>query len=881
LKSKQTKNFFFSLLLYSQKKGESKYINMNTNISNRHGSASAEDSSKSFKRLPLIPLSPLTQTSIEYAKVLAHTTKSLSETATEEALNITSNNVISILNKDLSKEREKLDRLTKDIQNIQSQFLADLNNYEIAKEIAYIDCSLFRLVVLDKNWISSFDKQSNMVSLLDFHRYLSHSFAHQIIYSVAVENEGGSKKTKRKSFSGSSNSSSTNTIVQLIQIAYILLHIYRDFSGCSAILTSLQMSEVQRLEKLWAQCPSKLVSIYKELVAILSPHNNYEAYHQYLWLQTARFLSATPIKSQMIAVPFLHAHLSVIRNIIHIHSVVATPVSIGNNNDSPVVLSDAGKKSFISAIHVLEFCQQHSKIDPADLEVTTAAATNRRLSTSSSKRNSISTSRKNSMNGIVGGMKLSVAPCLEIDKLHSNPNTYHWIVSRAYLTRFQLHQESLQVEPLAIGEIDLEAEEEYDLYWDFFRQPIEIFKPAKQQQQEIKKQQKVAKKHQPVVEEHQTIVDDLVIINIPLDQSGKQQGPEEENLLDSSIVAQSSDILSSTITTNTEINGTDLPKQDNTEITAIDDDVRDDKKVVEEESSLVHIEHAMQEEEEYYDDQTDIIIVAEEEEINQVFGVLDKDMVENPTSIKINQEYFYNEGRVPAEKEEAKIAPASTTVEIKPILSPTAPEFFPQKQASADDDIVILTRKNSNNDYTKLGEEEEEDEEWTGYPLDNSVSQTVHGDEEEEEEWTGYPITSHDEEEEEEADEEEVWKGYPAPQQQNSSRTIELSSPTTPQEEQQATANINKNRFSSSEEWKGYRKTSEEQEAMIKSQQQQQSTAAIVEAMNKDYPTTWDSNGKNQLHAIGKAAARRMQYSVSNMDNRKRLPSSFTPSAST
>ncbi|KAI7876647.1 ras guanine nucleotide exchange factor domain-containing protein [Mucor mucedo] len=390
-----------------------------------------QEISKSSNRLPLIPLSPLTQTSIEYAKALAQTTKALSETRDGTSSN--TSNIIALLNKDLSKERENLDRLTKEIQNVQSQFLTDLNHQDIAREIAYINCSLFRLVVLNKSWISSFDKQSNIVPLLDFHRYLSHAFAHQVIYSAAAAEEEEeatsslSKKKKRKSLNNNNN-----MIAQLIQIASLLLHIYRDFSGCTAILTSLQMPEVQRLESLWSQCSSKMLATYKELVTILSPQNNYEAYHQQLWLHTARFLNTPTLKSQMIAVPFMHAHLFMIRNLIHTHSVVLNNSTTGMGNKQ--ILSDAGKKSFVSAIRVLEFCQQHLKINTLELE------------RSSWKRTS--------------HVPLKLSVCLELDKLQSNSNLFHWLVSRAYLNRSQLHQESLNVEPLAVGEIELTTEED-------------------------------------------------------------------------------------------------------------------------------------------------------------------------------------------------------------------------------------------------------------------------------------------------------------------------------------------------------------------------------------------------------------------------------------
>ncbi|KAK4513299.1 uncharacterized protein ATC70_011867 [Mucor velutinosus] len=382
-------------------------------------------------RLPLIPLSPYIQILREYAQILAQTTKSLSEQQDNA-------NIKSSLEKRLNKEREKLDRLTKSMQTIQSSCLLDFNIYDIAKEIAYINCSLFRMVTLDPTWLCNFDKQSNMVPLLDFHRYLSHSFAHQVIY--------GDPKKK--------------SVIQLIHLSYILLHVYRDFSGCTAILTTLHMPEVRRLESMWAPCPVKLLQVYQELVAMLSPDNNYEVYRHQLWLNTQRFLDLTPSKSQIIAVPFMHAHLDIIQNLVQTHaSVQAAP---------DVVLSSAGQPLLASTVQLLEFCQQFNKMDPIDH----CSLKSKRASTTSNNK----------------AIKLSTSPCLDLDILQSDANVYHWIVSRAYLTRSQLHAESLHVEPLAVGEIELEAEEEHDLYWDFFDQqePVAVIKEPSLKQVDVK-----------------------------------------------------------------------------------------------------------------------------------------------------------------------------------------------------------------------------------------------------------------------------------------------------------------------------------------------------------------------------------------------------------
>jgi hypothetical protein len=323
-------------------------------------------------RLPLIPVSPLIQASIETAKFLATITQKLSSTPDD-----------IILQKHLSTTKERLDQLTKNIESVQTSFFIEFSLQSIAQEIAYINSQLFRLVILDSAWITNFDKRVNMIPLLDFHRYLSHALAHEVIYH-----------------------SEKDIISHLIQLAYILLFVYRDFSGCTAILDCLQMPEVQRLENAWNQCPPKFIKTFKDLLPILSPEGQYEAYYQTLGSLTRSFLNQQH-RPCMIAIPFVQAHLRII-------------------HDAP------------SAIQLLKFCQQLVQIDPALLPYMQE------------------TSKK--MKNVVN-----------LEQLKTNPSVYHWLVTRPYLTRSQLKLESLQIVPPADDEAVLKEEEEEDFYWTFYR----------------------------------------------------------------------------------------------------------------------------------------------------------------------------------------------------------------------------------------------------------------------------------------------------------------------------------------------------------------------------------------------------------------------------
>ncbi|KAG1104206.1 hypothetical protein G6F42_017119 [Rhizopus arrhizus] len=632
-------------------------------------------------RLPLIPLSPYIQTSCEYAKVLAQTTKSLSE---EDNASIKAS-----LEKSLNKEREKLDRLTKSMQTIQSSCLLDFNIYDIAKEIAYINCSLFRLVTLDKTWLCNFDKQSNIVPLLDFHRYLSHSFAHQVIYGDA----------------------NNKSVMQLIHLAYILLHVYRDFSGCTAILTSLHMPEVRRLESMWGSCPVKLVQVYQELVAMLSPDNNYESYHHQLWLHTNRFLDTAPSKSHMVAVPFMHAHLAIIQNLVQTHASVQAV--------SDIVLSSAGQPLLTSTVQLLEFCQQFSKIDRMELEQYATVKNNKRASyQSTSKRSS-------------KAIKLSTAPCLDLDLLRSDANVYHWIVSRAYLTRSQLHAESLYVEPLAVGEIELEPEEEHDMYWDFFykdefvvvEEPTPVKKVSTENDDAAKQQDSV------VVQE---TVDALDVVDSCEPFIALNHIVKEEHVP----IAQD--------------NETSNPTQDGT-LTVQDDVVVKDQPAVVAESSKSKA---------------------------QVTPISSKTAVQQA---------------VPVNKDEVESMPTTQVPEDTLILRTTTTAATDTIETDDDDDDIIILTEEDDEEWTgypidstpsQTAEEtdlEDEDEEWTGYPI---TSQDEEEDNAEEDEvWKGYPIPSSEDEQQQQQHVEQEEEQEDDDQDEARKSPIDIASPNTPSEE--------------------------------------------------------------------------------------------------
>ncbi|CEG77291.1 hypothetical protein RMATCC62417_12073 [Rhizopus microsporus] len=687
--------------------------------------------SATLNRLPLIPLSPLVQTSIESAKYLAAITQNLSDHPDDIRLQ-----------KHLSSTREKLDQITKHTQTIQMSFLTQFSAQEIAQEIAYINSQLFQLVALDSAWIANYDKRVNVIPMLDFHRYLSHAFAHEIICSSS-RNDG-------------------NIVAHLIQIATTLLFVYRDFSGCTAILKCLQMPEIQRIEDAWSQCPPKMIKVFKELLPLISPDNQYEVYRQALWSLTHKFLDIPPMRSRMVAIPFMHAHFQVIQTI-------------------------------PSTVQILEFCQQLTKIDPSLLGPTASSV----KFTQDLKK-----------------------PSVDLEQLHTNPAVYHWLVSRAYLTYAQLRCESLHVIPLTAGERLPEIEEEHDMYWKFFR----LEEEEEENDEALKDvEMKLIKTQEDITDQVQdpsssgsnnkvddsdnhttttafaaAVADDndndameIVDTELLVIESSKIESTNEIDKLDESNARTQQD---NQIIATKEIAIPDTASQNNTEdVETISDKVQQE--------SLPVKENAIVKEEEEEE-------IASKDDMSSISS--DKKPGDKENAYH-SEESINNTSKLSSEEFECIDQSASSTNGI----STESDIVVSDKDDTNDQNLAVSHTMPDHAPTTTTGispEEDENDEEWTGYPYDDSAKEQ----DDEDEEWTGYPVSTPDEEE----DEEEIWKGYPAPEQH------------------------------------------------------------IIEECNPSF-VPWDKRG--QLQAIGKAAARRMQHSLSSTamteTARKRLPSSFGQSS--
>ncbi|GAB5591027.1 hypothetical protein Unana1_05927 [Umbelopsis nana] len=371
--------------------------------------------------LPLIPLSILTKNSLVTSQALQKAKSTLD--AAKASTKSTSTEALRHLYENERIERTRLEALNEQIQSVQSVTAFKWDADTIARQIAIIDSQLFKQLQLDNNLAFSDSRDNQLLYFTDFHRYLTSNFAHQLIYWAEV-----SRSTDARNVDPPIQHRDS-LISHLVRVAYLLLHVYRDFSGCFAIMKALSSREVRRIRRLWTQCPSRSKDLYKELVVLLSPANEYRSYRDTLVLKLNHFSSDPRSKEgMMIAVPWLYPYLNQIRYIAREYTAGGQDRTL--EDKSQRILSAPGAKKLSEVMAILRKCQSNSSSEWEDVGARTMVKS-----------------------VALNGLRKIIDPPLDVAALApGNLGVYHWLVSRVYLTKQQLIEESMEVEPLAPGE---------------------------------------------------------------------------------------------------------------------------------------------------------------------------------------------------------------------------------------------------------------------------------------------------------------------------------------------------------------------------------------------------------------------------------------------
>ncbi|KAI9315906.1 hypothetical protein BX666DRAFT_1952669 [Dichotomocladium elegans] len=384
--------------------------------------------------LPLVPVSPLVKSSNICKNAYAQATERLSHAkqATDPRVEV------SLLRRLIEDTRVEQHRLETVEQQMEAVEVATPFNWEpdvLARQVAAVDCQLFEKVIFKKKWLCNLDKKhTNLIHLVDFHRYLTNSFAHQLIYWSELNASSPVVPPVHPK---------DNLITHLVRTAYLLVHVYRDFSGFAAIMKALMLPEVRRLRKLWHTCPSRTRDLYRDLAQIISPSKNFQAYHDLLSRKLETFYSQ---RNKTIAIPWIQPHLQDIK-------LIVKEYTAGDEASGSAVLSAPGARKLSQVVSVLELCKQSStsEVPPDELLLEDNHHKHK------SKRMSVKPVQ-------LDGIRTIIQPPTDLNQLvPGDLQLYHWLVSRVFLTKDQLIEESIQVEQLAPGEeLACDKEEEDD-----------------------------------------------------------------------------------------------------------------------------------------------------------------------------------------------------------------------------------------------------------------------------------------------------------------------------------------------------------------------------------------------------------------------------------
>ncbi|CAO3647516.1 unnamed protein product [Mucor fragilis] len=770
--------------------------------------------------LPVIPLSPIAQSYIICSNALNLATEKLTEA--KKANPPVQVGVLRGLLETSKVEAHRLNSLTRKMQSVEAATALFWDSDALARQIAVIDCQLYGHAFLDKRSLSQLDQeQTKLVRLVDFHHYLSHSVAHQLVYwaelvgnsELAAEVVPPVHPTK------------DSLVTHFVRVAYLLLHAYRDFSGFAAIIRALAFPEVRRLnKKLWHNCNSRTKDMFRELASIVSPSKNYAAYQ--VALRSKLELYVQGHGSMMIAVPWIQPHLLSIRSIV-------TAYTAGDNEDhmslGDIVLSAPGARKLDMELSILELCQQNNCSSDFSLQDILSTGGLFQLKPNN-KRASMAASATKAIH--IDGLRAAVIPVANLNHLAPGEQlTHHWLVSRVFLRKDQLINESIEVEPLKAGETIACDSDEFE-ETRFVQPPVSraasrrtSFVPPEQQEQEQYVEQELVDMSSTAMSSSQAAAAAAAADDDDGDHSDSENDEDNDSSDQGGLEAtgQAIDSINEPATTpladpvqeaNIEHEVTQHPE------TTVAQMTEETPAVVPEESEPAQVDQ---------DEHVDIIV--EQEQAPQEMDSLSVKLEDvetqpaEPTQVELQpmepaavdvepkqvelkemekpaeEEKAQEEQDVPVQQQEpeplkpdsnetkATLAPSSVSSsnstsasKQKSRLSPTAPEFVPASsncgQPKKTESIVTSTTE----------------EKWCGYPIqeeDDEVATLTTNTESEK--WVGYPVPAdkqvvkHQPVEEEE--EEEVWKGYPGPNSSTDSPRRASSQSET------------------SEEWKGYQAT--------------------------------------------------------------------------
>ncbi|KAG9320878.1 hypothetical protein KVV02_005026 [Mortierella alpina] len=392
------------------------------------------------KSIPMIPLSPLTRQSLLNSHALSLVTQRLEQAKQGSASSKSSaagsgpRDLANLrrLIEDVRIQKAKLDAVNAQIQSVANSTITSWDPDMVARQLTIIDTGLFAKVAIPRDLVRADRKSSAAQTCIDFENYIAHSTAHLLLLEWS-----SSRQTSSESGPATPKSHPphppVNAVAHMVRVAHILIHVYRNFNSFRAVMRALTSPEVKRMHGLWSNIPSKTKDTFKRLVSIYQDQSTVTSYKEMLAQKLDAFQDVG--KDAVVAIPWMRYHQDEVKSIIY--SYLTGHESVGGSSD--VVLSAPGARKLSAVTALLMQCRTN--------ETTNFDRSDRDDSSAQAKRT------KNREPVQVDGLKVPLTPVWDLVSLGAGDVTlHHWILTRPFLNKQQLIDESLEIEPLFHGE---------------------------------------------------------------------------------------------------------------------------------------------------------------------------------------------------------------------------------------------------------------------------------------------------------------------------------------------------------------------------------------------------------------------------------------------
>ncbi|KAF9318940.1 hypothetical protein BG003_010244 [Podila horticola] len=386
------------------------------------------------RNIPMIPISPLMKQYLIHNYALTQVTQRFEQAKHESSSHGSPSHTgsrdlahLRRLIEDVRIQRAKVDLVNNQIQSVASATITTWDPDVIAKQITIIDTQLFKEVTIPRDLVRPDRKLSPAQYCIDFENYVAHSVAH-----LLLQEWNTLRQPAPASSSSTSKNGPPNAVAHMIRIAQILLHVYRNFNGFMAIMRALTSPEIKRMHRLWSGVNSKTKDTFRRLISISNEQGHLRGYMDTLLQKLEAFQDVG--KDAVVAIPWMRYHQDEVKAIIN--SYLTGHESKDGSSD--VVLSAPGARKLSAVTAILLQCRTNepNAIDRLDLQERSAQATT-----------------KNREAVAVDGLRTPLTPIWDLVSLGSgDPTLHHWLLSRPFLNKQQLIDESLEIEPLFNGE---------------------------------------------------------------------------------------------------------------------------------------------------------------------------------------------------------------------------------------------------------------------------------------------------------------------------------------------------------------------------------------------------------------------------------------------